>query len=98
MVKRIYAFDLEDVEEFEGVVTADSDLEDHVIEKLLFDVLDEFTPFEKVDGLALSKSRRLWAVLDNEGGQIETRLVRVGSVLPGTRGLPRGLALGWGRD
>ena len=99
MVKRIYAFGLADVDAFDGVVTAESDLEGHVIEKkLLFDVLDEFTPFEKVDGLALSKSRRLWAVLDNEGGQIETRLVRVGSVLPGRRGLPRGLALGWGRD
>ena len=84
-IKRIYTFDLDDVDAFDGVVTAEFDLDGRVIEKrLLFDILEEFTPFEKVDGLALTRSRRIWAVLDNEGGQIETRLVRVGWVPPGS--------------
>jgi len=29
---------------------------------------------------ALTRERKLWALLDNDGGQIESRLVRLGTV------------------
>src|SRR5262249_25044829 len=78
-IKTIYRFTLDGVTPFSGLVTDSSDLSGHVIEKsLLFDVRDDFSPFEKVEGLALTRDHRLWASLNNEGGAVEPRLVRVG--------------------
>ena len=82
-VKRVYLFRLDGVVPFPGVVGPSSDLTGKVIQKrLLTDVLDDFTPFERVDGLALTRGRTLWAVLDNNAGAIEPRFVRLGWLTP----------------
>ncbi len=83
-IKRVYSFTLEGVEPFGGRMLPDQleglDLTGKVIEKtLLFDVLEDFVPFEKVEGLTLSAGGDLWAVLDNDGGVFEPRLVNLGS-------------------
>ena len=83
-IKRVYSFTLEGVEPFDGRMLPDQleglDLTGKVIEKtLLFDVLEDFVPFEKVEGLTLSAGGDLWAVLDNDGGVFEPRLVNLGS-------------------
>jgi hypothetical protein len=78
-VKVIYAFTLEGVAPTTGPVTADLDLTGRVIQKnVLLDVLEDFIPFEKVEGLALTGSGRLWACLDNDGGQYAPLLVKLG--------------------
>ena len=80
-VKLVYHFTLEGVEPTNGPVTSDMDLSGRVIQKhLLRDVLAKFSPFEKVEGLAYTISRALWAVLDNDGGLHETKLVHLGEV------------------
>lgn len=48
-----------------------------VTKRLLRDVLPVFTPYEKVEGLALTPSGDLWVGLDNDGGEVESRLVRL---------------------
>lgn len=78
-IKQVYSFSLSGVKPFSGAVTAGSDLRRSVIrKKLMADLLEEFTPFEKIEGLAVTREGRLWAVLDNDGGQIESRLVQFG--------------------
>jgi hypothetical protein len=47
-----------------------------VTKQLLRDVFPEFTPYEKVEGLGLTINGDLWVVLDNDGGEFESRLVR----------------------
>jgi hypothetical protein len=80
VIKRVYTFSLAGIAPFDGVVTAGTDLSGKVIAKqLIFDVQEDFLPFEKVEGLALTRSRRLWAVLDNDGGTIPNRLVLLGA-------------------
>jgi hypothetical protein len=79
--KKIYTFSLDGVEPFDGVVAADADLGGSVIEKTeLTDVLEEFMPFEKVEGLALSTDGDLWALLDNDGGGLITVMVDLGAL------------------
>lgn len=90
-IKRVYSFSLDGVAPSDGPLTPESDLAGKVIDKtLLVDVLDEFSPFEKVEGLALTSSGELWAGLDNDGGEVETLFVRLGSphMLAATGGTP----------
>jgi hypothetical protein len=49
-----------------------------LITKTLFeDVADEFFPLEKVESLARTKHGDVWMALDNDGGEIEPRMVRI---------------------
>ncbi len=78
-VKKVYSFNLDGLTPYEGLVTADGDLSGSVIDKTeIFDVLAEFTPFEKVEGLATDVSGDVWAVLDNDGGEFRSILVNLG--------------------
>lgn len=82
-IKKVYAFTLDGVETFDGLVEADSDLSGHVIEKTeLYDVLNDFKPFEKVEGLAQTYDGSLWAALDNDGGELANIVVNLGVVGP----------------
>gem|GEM_PF-525221 len=78
-LKQVTVFSLDGVEPWDGLVTADADLSGHVIDKVvLTDIADDFTPFEKVEGMTVSASGSLWAALDNDGGLHESRLVNLG--------------------
>ncbi len=89
-VKRIYQFSLDDVESTDGqplpAGTTPEDVEGKVIRKHFYaDVLDEFAPFEKIEGLAVAghgRNRVLWGNVDNDGGGHESRLVKLGRVKP----------------
>jgi hypothetical protein len=76
-LKRIYAFSL-------AGLLPDSDgmpagAEDDTVDKVLvLDVLDEFFPYEKVEGLVLTPNGDLWVALDNDGGEVESRLINTG--------------------
>jgi hypothetical protein len=77
-IKRIYTFTLEGLasEDIATTVSATSAVGSTVVKSLLRDVQPEFAPYEKVEGLALTKTGDLWVVLDNDGGEFESRLVR----------------------
>ncbi len=79
--KKVYSFTLDDVAPYDGLVTGDADLSGAVIEKTeIFDVLAEFTPYEKVEGLAIDVNGDVWSALDNDGGELESVLVNLGQV------------------
>ena len=78
-LKAVYVFSLDGLTPFKGSLTKDSKIEGSVISKmLLLDVLNSFAPFEKVEGLAVSQNGVIWAVLDNDGGEVDTVLKAVG--------------------
>lgn len=80
-IKRIYTFSLAGVAPFEGPLAADSDLTGQVISKtLLADIVEEFAPFEKIEGLAKTIAGNFWALLDNDGGELESRFVDLGAL------------------
>jgi len=78
-VKKIYAFSLEGVQPTDGSPLPEgADLAGKVIVKEeAADILREFAPFEKVEGLGIAGGCDLWAALDNDGGEFEPRLVRI---------------------
>ncbi|MGE0143606.1 MAG: esterase-like activity of phytase family protein [Planctomycetota bacterium] len=57
------------------------DASDTVVKTEVLDVLDEFFPFEKIEGLAIDFRGDLWVGLDNDGGELESRLINFGRVL-----------------
>ena len=63
----------------ETVVTdSATELAGHVITKELYaDIRDEFAPFEKIEGMAKTPGDEVWVVLDNDGGEVESRLVEI---------------------
>ena len=78
-IKRVYTFTLDGVLPFDGLVAESADLSGHVVQKdELVDLLPAFTPFEKIEGLTLARDGALWAALDNDGGEVEPRLVNMG--------------------
>ena len=76
--KRIYTFTLRGLvaEDIATPVSQTSVVGSTVTKKLLHDVFPQFTPYEKVEGLGLTINGDLWVVLDNDGGEFESRLVR----------------------
>ncbi len=48
-----------------------------IVQEEAADILREFAPFEKVEGLGIAGGCDLWAALDHDGGEVEPRLVRV---------------------
>jgi hypothetical protein len=69
-LKRVYGFDLAGL-----VPDADGapDASDTVTKVLVRDCVDEFSPYEKIEGIGVSWGQ-LWVALDNDGGQLESRL------------------------
>ncbi len=80
-IKKVYSFTLDGLTPYDGLVTADADLSGAVVEKTeTFDVLEAFTPFEKVEGLAMDANGDVWSVLDNDGGEFKSVLVNLGQI------------------
>ena len=77
-IKRVYTFTLEGLtpEDIGTPVSATSIVGSTVSKRLLKNVQPQFTPYEKVEGLAVTWGGDLWVVLDNDGGEFESRLVR----------------------
>lgn len=73
-LKKIYEFNL-------AGLTADTDglpdASDTIVKTELFDIRDAFSPLEKVEGLALIGGN-LWVGLDNDGGEVEPRVINLG--------------------
>ena len=74
-LKKIYEFSL-------AGLSADADglpgAGDTVAKTLIADIRDAFSPLEKVEGLALTSLGELWVGLDNDGGEVESRLINLG--------------------
>ena len=74
-LKKIYAFSLRGL-------TPDADgrpdATDTVRKVQALDIVDEFFPYEKVEGLAITRNGNLWIGLDNDGGEVESRLINTG--------------------
>jgi len=66
-LKKIYTFSLD------GLVDGDM-----VTKSEWLDIVDDFSPYEKVEGLAWSPESGLWVGLDNDGGEVESRVVNYG--------------------
>ncbi len=76
VVKRIYAFTLAGVTPTDGTLLSTPPAAGEVIQKkLLYDVLDAFAPFEKVEGLAFTRNNQLVISHDNDGGLTTTKVV-----------------------
>jgi hypothetical protein len=77
-IKRVYTFTLEGLapEDIATAVSATAIAGSTVTKRLLRDVQPQFTPYEKVEGLAVTWGGDLWVALDNDGGEFESRLVR----------------------
>jgi Esterase-like activity of phytase/LVIVD repeat len=77
-IKRVYTFTVDGLvpEDIATPVSATSIAGSAVTKRLLRDVQPQFTPYEKVEGLAVTWDGDLWVVLDNDGGEFESRLVR----------------------
>jgi hypothetical protein len=78
-IKRLYTFTLDDLTPVDIATPANATtLPGSTVQKhLLRDILPIFTPYEKVEGLTRTESGDLWIVLDNDGGEFESRLVRL---------------------
>ena len=70
-LKRIYRFDLAGLSPDADGVPDDSDT---VVKVLVRDVLDAFAPYEKIEGLLVGFFDELWVLMDNDGGELESRL------------------------
>ena len=83
LVKRVYTFTLEGLtaEDIATPVSATSIAGSTVSKRLLRDVQPQFTPYEKVEGLAVTWGGDLWVALDNDGGEFDSRLVRYRNLL-----------------
>jgi hypothetical protein len=76
-LKKVYEFGLAGlVADADGV----PDASDTVVKVELRDLLSDFFPFEKVEGLAVTPGGDLWVGLDNDGGEVQSKLVNTGSV------------------
>jgi 5'-nucleotidase len=73
-LKKIYSFSLADLEYDSDGMPGGAD-NDTVSKVLVLDVLDEFFPYEKIEGLALMRNGDPWIGLDNDGGEVESRLL-----------------------
>lgn len=73
--KKLYAFSLRAMTPDQNGVP---DATDTVVKAEAMDVLSAFFPYEKVEGLALTRSGHLWIGLDNDGGEVESRLIDTG--------------------
>lgn len=76
-LKKIYEFSLAGLA---GDADGLPDAADTVAKLLLADVLADFFPYEKIEGLAPTPQGELWIGLDNDGGEVENRLLNLGQI------------------
>ncbi|MCA8968690.1 MAG: esterase-like activity of phytase family protein [Planctomycetes bacterium] len=74
-LKKLYAFTLDGLK---PDADGKPDATDTVKKVLASNVLRDFFPYEKVEGLAITKNGHLWVGLDNDGGEVEPRLIDKG--------------------
>lgn len=74
-LKKLYAFTLDGVRPDRD---GKPDRSDTVRKVLSANILRDFFPLEKVEGLALTRRGYLWVGLDNDGGEVESRLINKG--------------------
>ena len=94
-VKKIHEFTLDGVEPTDGSPlpegTTPEDAAGKVIEKTLYqEVVEEFGPFEKLEGLAITRTGDVWGNVDNDGGEHESRFLRLGPLRDTHQGAPGG--------
>lgn len=74
-LKKVYAFSvLGLVPDTDGVPGGN----DTVSKRLVLDCVDEFSPYEKIEGIGISHFGDLWVNLDNDGGVVEPRMRNFG--------------------
>lgn len=79
-LKRVYGIDLTGfVPDTNGV----PNIAEMVRKTEIADIVEEFSPYEKVEGVALFQGQ-MWVIVDNDGGQLESRLRYLGQ-LPNRR-------------
>jgi hypothetical protein len=77
LLKKIYRLSLDGLSaDADGV----PDASDTVVKTEVRDVLGAFFPYEKIEGLARTRDGSLWVGLDNDGGEVESRLVDTGRI------------------
>lgn len=74
-LKKLYAFTLDGLR---PDADGKPDAKDTVRKVFAGEILNDFFPFEKVEGLALTYQGDLWVGLDNDGGEVESRLINRG--------------------
>ncbi len=77
VLKTISAFDLDGLTPDTDGQPGEPSGNDTVSKVLVEDVLAEFAPFEKVEGVAIVRGD-LWVSLDNDGGEVANRFVNLG--------------------
>jgi hypothetical protein len=78
-LKRVYTFTLEGLAPV-GIAempTPALAATSAITKTLKADLLRAFTPYEKVEGLTRTRDGDWWVVLDNDGGEFESRLLRL---------------------
>jgi hypothetical protein len=89
-LKAVYVFSLNGLTPFKGSIKPDSSLSGSIVsKKFLLDLLPAFAPFEKVEGLTVAGDGVIWAVLDNDGGELGTILKPVGYLPDAVKTLAR---------
>lgn len=77
-LKAVYSFTLNNVTPFSGLITGKEYISPYLIKKeKIIDLKNDFMPFEKIEGLAVTRSGLIWAALDNDGGEVESRLIAI---------------------
>jgi hypothetical protein len=78
--KRVYTFRLPAQSCTTGQTVVECVASGALITKSLFeDLIDEYFPLEKVESLVVTRKGDVWTALDNDGGEIEPRMVRIRS-------------------
>lgn len=76
-LKKLYGFSI-------AGLTPDADglpdSSDTVTKVLVLDVVKEFSPYEKIEGIGVLPTGALWVALDNDGGALESRLRFLGKL------------------
>jgi hypothetical protein len=76
-LKKLYGFSI-------AGLTPDSDglpgVTDTVTKVLVLDIVKEFSPYEKIEGIGVLPTGALWVALDNDGGAVESRLRFLGKL------------------
>lgn len=77
-LKAVYTFSLKDVAAFNGVTEETSQIAGSVIKKTkALELGATIAPFEKLEGLAVTSKGKVWAAVDNDGGNHKSGLYAV---------------------
>ena len=54
-----------------------------IVKTLLLDLASTYAPYEKIEGLTRTPKGDAWVVLDNDGGESASPLIRFPGIFPG---------------